>query len=60
KNLIILCRKIIMSNNGYTVRENLSEFEESILEDLNQGYDLVDVAYGEALRCGGSLRCSKC
>jgi len=49
-----------MPNNGYTVRENLVEFEESILEDLNQGYDLVDVAYGEALRCGGSLRCSKC
>ena len=49
-----------MSNNGYTVRENLVEFKDSILEDLNQGYDLVDVEYGEALRCGGSLRCSKC
>ena len=34
-----------MSNNGYTVRENLVELKESILEDLSQGYDLVDVAY---------------
>ena len=36
-----------MSNNAYTVRENLLEFEESVLEYLNQGYDLVDVAYGD-------------
>ncbi|WP_044291249.1 hypothetical protein [Rivularia sp. PCC 7116] len=96
-----------MSNNAYTTGENLLGFEESVLEDLGQGYNLVDVAYGdgkwvgiyqdtpgnssfiavssaeeltqtvqqqweqggyrltdveygEALRCGGSLRCSKC
>ena len=36
-----------MSNNGYTVHENLNELEESVLEDLNQGYDLVDVALGD-------------
>lgn len=36
-----------MSNNGYTTGENLLEFKESVLEDLGQGYDLVDVAYGD-------------
>ena len=36
-----------MSNNGYNVHENLNELEESVLDDLNQGYDFVDVAYGD-------------
>jgi len=46
--------------NGYSISTGLTELTADISEQWNKGYDLVDVEYGEALRCGGSLRCSKC
>ncbi|BAY80783.1 hypothetical protein NIES267_02480 [Calothrix parasitica NIES-267] len=42
--------------NGTTFDELLADGKEL----FGQGYELVDVEYGEALHCGGSLRCSKC
>ena len=49
------------NNTGYITASNADELGQKVQEEWAQGgYRLTDVEYGEALRCGGSLRCSKC
>ncbi|MEM7715680.1 MAG: hypothetical protein AAF349_19260 [Cyanobacteria bacterium P01_A01_bin.68] len=49
------------NNTGYITASNADELGQKVTEQWAEGgYRLTDVEYGEALRCGGSLRCSKC